>query len=291
MTYCKRGIVFRREVKRIMKKKIIGIFVCMLMIVTTIPVVSALNFQTTWYVNEYNYSRPYQNTPPSAAGNIAIRIIAKVYEVDDPYNLLGGAIKVNDTITGKYIYDSGTPDENPNPAVGTYRHTSSSFGIEVKAGGLTFKTNPSDVDFIIQILDNYYTQDAYIVSSPNNLQLSNGMLVNEISWFLVNNFDLTVVTSDVLPTTAPVLADWTEINDVRLIGSHPSQPFKIYGVKAHVTKATKPKAVNVNGVESDWRTSPVTMLCQYNIPFMQFWDKFFERFPYAFPILRHIMGL
>jgi hypothetical protein len=262
-----------------MKKKIIGIIVCMLMIVTALPITGAVNVQTNWDARGYSYSEPCPNT--SSSGLITIKIFAKVYEVDDPYNLLGDTIKVNDIITGKYIYDSGTPDENPNPAIGTYRHSSSSFGIELKAGGFDFKTNPSDVDFIIEILDNYYIQDAYVVYSPNNLQLSNGLLVNEIAWYLVNNNNLTVVTSDALPTKAPVLADWTEINDLRLIGTHPSQSYKIYAVKAHVTKVTKSRAVEVHEAKRNWVTSSVTMPYQYNIFFMHFWDKFFERFPHA----------
>jgi hypothetical protein len=120
------------------------------------------------------------------------------------------------------------------------------------------------------------------------VQLSNGLLVNEISWYLVNNNNLTVVTSDILPTTAPDLADWTEINDLRLIGKHPSELFKIYTVKAHVTKATKPKAVDVSGAESG--TSSVAIPYSYNMPFLQFWMKLLERFPNAFPILRHLLG-
>jgi hypothetical protein len=41
---------------------------------------------------------------------------------------------------------------------------------------------------------------------------------------------------------------------------------------------------------SDWGTLSVTMPYSYNLPFMQFWLKIFERFPYAFPLLRHLMG-
>jgi hypothetical protein len=88
------------------------------MIVTILPAAGASNVQTIWSVKENNYSIHYLSTLLNAAGNIAIKIVAKVYEVDDPYNLLGGAIKVNDTITGKYNYDSGTQDENLNPNVG-----------------------------------------------------------------------------------------------------------------------------------------------------------------------------
>jgi len=258
-----------------MRYKIIGLFVCMLMIVPALPVVSAVNDQ---------------NATPTFSGTINIKIVAKVFEVDDPYNLLGGAIQVNDTLTGKYNYDSGTPDENLNPDVGTYRYTSSSFGIEVNAGGFDFKTNPSDVDFVIQIFNNYYSQDGYIVISINNLQLSNGLLVDEISWSLVNTNDLTVITNDALPTTAPDLVDWTEINTLRLMGKHPSEPFKIYSLKAHVTKATKEKATDIHGAGSDWNAPSMTIPCSYPLPFMQFWNKFFQRFPNLFPILRHLIG-
>ena len=54
--------------------------------------------------------------------------------------------------------------------------------------------------------------------------------------------------------------------------------------------AIKAKAKDVNGNESNWETLTVTMPYSYNVPFMQFWERLFERFPNAFPILRHLMG-
>jgi hypothetical protein len=51
----------------------------------------------------------------------------------------------------------------------------------------------------------------------------------------------------------------------------------------------KAKAKDVSGKESDWGTLAITMPYSYNIPHMSFWTKLFQRFPNAFPILRHIL--
>lgn len=50
------------------------------------------------------------------------------------------------------------------------------------------------------------------------------------------------------------------------------------------------KAKDIYGLESDWGTLSVTMPCSYNIPMQWFWERLFERFPHAFPILRQLMG-
>ena len=56
------------------------------------------------------------------------------------------------------------------------------------------------------------------------------------------------------------------------------------------TYTIKAKAKDILGNESDWGTLSVTMPYAYNLSFTQFWIKIFERFPHAFPILRHIIG-
>jgi hypothetical protein len=225
-------------------KKIIGILFCMLMIATALPIADAVNVQSTWCLKENIYSKYYQINQVNT-GVIGIRIVAKVFEVNDPNNLLGGVIKVDDTITGKYIYDSGTVDTNPNPKIGEYPYTSSSFGFEVNAGGLVFKTNPSNVDFGLYIANNWYNFDFYTVYSYNNLQLSNGMLVNDIRWQLVD-YNGTAIDSDVLPTTAPVLADWESQFGLSLSGKDPDDLSKEYTIRAHVAKATKKLSTDVH---------------------------------------------
>jgi C1A family cysteine protease len=52
----------------------------------------------------------------------------------------------------------------------------------------------------------------------------------------------------------------------------------------------KAKAKDVYGNESSWGTLKVTMPRSYDIPFHLFLERFFERFPHIFPILRHLLG-
>ncbi len=42
--------------------------------------------------------------------------------------------------------------------------------------------------------------------------------------------------------------------------------------------------------ESNWTTLSVTMPYSYSLPFHPFLEVLFERFPYAFPILRYLLG-
>jgi len=248
------------------------------------------NVQTAWSAKGNNYSNLYQNAPADPMGFITIKLVAKVTSVIDYDNLLKGVMKVNDTITGEYVYDSGTLDTYSDPSIGHYEYTSSSFGFEVKAGGLVFKTNPSDVEFSIWIYNSvFYGSDEFIVLSSNNLQLSNGMLVTFIQWHLVDD-NGTAIDSDALLTKAPVLADWKSSNTLMLGGKDPSDPNKAYMITAKVTRATKSKSVDTYDVKSELRTSSLTIPNQYNILFTQYMVKLFERLSHSFPVLRYLFG-
>lgn len=50
------------------------------------------------------------------------------------------------------------------------------------------------------------------------------------------------------------------------------------------------RAIDEHGAKSNWTTLTTTMPYSYNIPFQLFWERLFERFPHAFPILRHLFG-
>ena len=56
------------------------------------------------------------------------------------------------------------------------------------------------------------------------------------------------------------------------------------------TYVIKAKAKDAFGHESDWGTLHVTMPLSYEQPQFQFFKWLFERFPNAFPLLRHLMG-
>jgi len=86
--------------------------------------------------------------------------------------------------------------------------------------------------------------------------------------------------------------DWGDQTNGSWIGPYPSGD-KITKSHTWSTKGTyiiKAKAKDIYGNESDWATLSVTMPCSYNIPFQHLWERLFERFPNAFPILRHLMG-
>jgi hypothetical protein len=272
-----------------MKNKIIGMVVCMLLLSPVVPIAGAMNFQTLWSLKNNSNSVPYITTDSS---KITVKIVATITEVSDSYDLLGGAIHVSDTITGKYIYKTGVPDSEPNAEVGCYWYASSPCGIEINAGGFVFKTDPSNPQFMIVIYNDfdYYGNpafDSYQVCSVKSQALSNGVLVDIIAWEL-DDATATALSSTDLPTTAPVLAAWNSGNELVIQGKDPVDSHKSYTITARVTEATKNVAINVFGTE---RGTPSMMLPTHNnIPFIQLWVRILERFPNAFPMLRYLLG-
>jgi len=49
------------------------------------------------------------------------------------------------------------------------------------------------------------------------------------------------------------------------------------------------RAIDEDHAKSDWANLTVTMPRSYTFPFQLFWERFFERFPHMFPILRHLL--
>ena len=139
---------------------------------------------------------------------IIIGLSAEVTYMDEnATELLDNQLSLADTITGYYTYDSETPDNNPNNALGAYRHLTMPYGVVLFGGGFTFQTDPADVDFFIGIDDGTYLNDTYWWMSYNNLPLSNGVDVDGISWYL-DDYSYTALSSDALPLGPPVLSDW-----------------------------------------------------------------------------------
>jgi hypothetical protein len=56
------------------------------------------------------------------------------------------------------------------------------------------------------------------------------------------------------------------------------------------TYTIKAKAMDNYSAESGWGTLSVTMPLLYESPHFRFFAWLFERFPHAFPLLRHLMG-
>jgi len=169
---------------------------------------------------------------PAKGYPVTIYIEAVVDSVDDRGNYLEGKINPGDPITGWYTYDSDTLDSNPSIYIGMYEHHSSSSGIKLSLGGFVFQTDQDNVVFLVSVgnAGGPYSSDNYLIRSYNNLPLSNGTLVDFISWQLDDPTG-NALSSDALPTTPPVLDDWQSIVGLRLEGD------RAFLIDAHVTSA------------------------------------------------------
>ena len=144
------------------------------------------------------------------AALVEVEIVGQVTYVDDRDEVLGGQIQANDTFVGSYSYDPFLADSNPLAGVGDYEHLSSPFGITLNINGLVFASNPQEVDFLIELYNDYGSTDRYMIISTGNLPLD-GVEVSQIMWQL-NDATCGALNSDDLLMTAPVLSDWQSNN-------------------------------------------------------------------------------
>jgi hypothetical protein len=86
--------------------------------------------------------------------------------------------------------------------------------------------------------------------------------------------------------------DWGDQTNSGWVGSYPSgkRIIQSHTWSKKGTYTIKTKAKDINDNESDWATLSVTMPLSYNTPFIQLWEKMFERFSHAFPILRQLLN-
>jgi hypothetical protein len=104
-------------------------------------------------------------------------------------------------------------------------------------------------------------------------------------------YPYTFVASDPEGEIVFYYIDWGDGTDTGWIGPYLSgeEITKEHSWSEKGTYSITCKAKDVIYAESDWGTLSVTMPTSYTIPFTQFWIKILERFPHAFPILRHLL--
>jgi len=170
--------------------------------------------------------------PPTQAELITIQIEGVVDTVEDDGDYLQDQIHVGDIITGWYTYDTDTPDTNPFEEIGDYEHSDAPSGIFLTLSGYEFATAIDNVNFLVEIIDNYTSgglYDAYVLRSYNNMALSSGVAVDHISWQLGDDSAM-ALSSTALPEVAPAIADWGSRNALRLHGERGG-----YIIDGHVT--------------------------------------------------------
>jgi len=174
---------------------------------------------------------------PTPLQNIKVEIKAKVTSVDDSANLLNGAVKEGDIITGKYVYDSLSKDTNDDPTVGDYEHKTNPYGIFLKAGKLVFQTDPKNVYFLLEYV-NWDDSDHFVIHSYNNLPLKNKLLVDHISWQL-DDPTTQAISSDSLKDNlkAPDLSKWQQPFGLTIEGHSTDQEEDGFFIRGEVFSA------------------------------------------------------
>lgn len=161
-----------------------------------------------------------------------IGLTATVTQLSDSDNTLNNAIKIGDKIYGYYVYNSGAKDSNPgDTTVGDYWYYSKPYGIFLKTGNIVFKTDPNNVQFLIELV-NRDGGDNYLIRSYSNLPLSNGIPINHIAWQL-DDPSGKALSSDSLQQAPkpPVLNKWDDPVGLTISGG-PS--FNEFFIRAHV---------------------------------------------------------
>jgi hypothetical protein len=136
-------------------------------------------------------------------------------------------VTVGTEFTGYYTYSLSTPNSNSLPQFGNYHHIGAPYGFTVAIGSRTFKTNPAN-GFMVGISNDYYGRDQFYVGSNYNLP-TDGVEVTTIQWGLDDD-TASVFTSVAMPSTAPVLSQWSLNWDFNISGSSPTQPpYNVFG--------------------------------------------------------------
>lgn len=177
---------------------------------------------------------------PAHAEDICVAISAEVTQVEDLDGVLGNTIHPGDEITGFYIYNSTAQDSNTLATVGDYWHASQPYGITLGANGVEFKTDPNNVQFLVEIVNDHppthpsLARDNYLLRSYNNV-FSVAGTTGHISWQL-DDSTTSALSSEALPTDPPALADWQSIFGLTIDGFS-DDFFSWFFIRSHVTSA------------------------------------------------------
>ncbi len=105
---------------------------------------------------------------PVHAIPVTFEFSGRITSVLDGDNLLGGAVSEGDLFTGRFSYDTDTPDSDASPSVGAYWHDQGPYGLSVAIGGLPFGSDPDATTFLAAVFDGS-SEDRVSLTSFANL--------------------------------------------------------------------------------------------------------------------------
>jgi len=179
----------------------------------------------------------FSYAPSGYGGLVIVQFTAEVARVNETYGFLQGRISIGDTITGTYTYDISAPDLDPYIIDGRYEYYTPPSGISIHAGGFESKTDPDNTDFTIEIENDARlisgTGDTFRLESRNNLPLGNDVLCYVI-YLRFEDYSGLALSSDALPTVAPVVADWP-LAQIHFGGYDPQNGRRYFSVTGDLT--------------------------------------------------------
>jgi hypothetical protein len=159
--------------------------------------------------------------------------------------------------------------------------------------GLTFLTTYMVwVNATTDPANGYYTRMWYTFTTKANQPPNIPTITGSASGKPGTSYGYDFITTDPESGQLYYFIDWGDGTNSSWVGPYTSgvEITKMHSWPQKGDYTIKAIAKDVYGYLSEWATLSVTMPCSYNIPFQQFWEKLFERFPNSFPILRHLMG-
>jgi len=139
----------------------------------------------------------------NARGDIVkVDLYGEVTSIVDQAGLLGGQVNVGNEITGWYRFDTSTPDSKPLTTEGDYQQTTPLCGISLNINGMLFASQPTNMDFLIKVINDTSSKDSYLLSSTSNLPTAGGLEVSSIHWQL-DDSTCSALSSDALVAAIP----------------------------------------------------------------------------------------
>jgi PKD repeat protein len=108
----------------------------------------------------------------------------------------------------------------------------------------------------------------------------------------LSNYKYTFVTTDPDLDMVYYLVDWGDNTTSEWLGPYSSgvQGSAVHNWTDKGTYTVKVKAKDTHDAESDWGTLSVKIPFSYDQPILSLLERFFERFPKAFPLLRYLFS-
>src|SRR3954451_552730 len=172
---------------------------------------------------------------PAAAQDVTVSFRGALTSVDNsPFADLAAGTP----FTGSYTFSLSTPDSNSMEQVGDYFHTTAPYGVTVTIGTHTFRTDPSNVNFLLELVNDYQSSDNYVFHSYTNAA-TDGVPIDMISWQL-DDPTLTLLASPTLTDSAPDITRWQQLFGLEIQGRVDWMPFFLRGTVSEVRLGTGP---------------------------------------------------